>query len=98
MEILHFKAENTAQRNALEGLAYWIADSNYIKERHGANNPELDRVDKTIQLIFSELDALGVPFWVQNSVIFFASDWRRYKSNYADQWLLKNRNIDLRTS
>lgn len=95
---LFFKAENTAQRNALEGLAYWIADSNYIKERCGASDPELIQVDKTIKLIFSELDALGVPFWVQNSVVFFASDWRRYKSNYVEQWLLKNKNIDLHTS
>lgn len=95
MKHLFFKVENMEQKNALEGLAYWIADIEYIRERAGADDPELDKIRKTIKLCFSELDRLGVPFWVQNSVIYFAENWRRYKENYMDQWLLKNRNIDL---
>lgn len=92
---LYFKAENKAQRNALEGLAYWVADVNYIIERFGVDGPERESAHKSVLLAFQELDALGVPFWVQNSVVCFAENWRRYKSEYMDNWLLKNRNIDL---
>lgn len=92
---LYFKATK-AQRNALEGLAYWVADVNYIIERFGANDPEHERAHKSVLLAFQELDALGVPFWVQNSVVCFAENWRQYKSVYMTDWLLKNRNIDIK--
>lgn len=95
MKKLHFKVENIEQRNALEGLAYWVADVNYINERYGSNDPEFAKADKNVCLCFKTLDRLKVPFWVQNSVICFAENWRQYKSCYLDQWLLKNRNIDL---
>lgn len=83
------------QRNALEGLAYHIADSAYIKERYGANEPELKGVHETISSLFNELDKLHVPFWVQNSVIAFAENWRRYKDTYMDAYLKRERNIIL---
>lgn len=74
---------NRRQFRALEGLAYWIADAEYIKERFGSNDPEIKTCDVTIRkCIFPELDELGVPFWVQNSVIAFASNWRAYHSEY----------------
>lgn len=92
---MYFKVENIEQKRALEGLAYHIADANYIKERYGSDDPEYDKVNKNILLSFDILDALSVPFWVQNSVICFAEDWRRYKQVYIDQWLLNNRNIDI---
>lgn len=92
---LYFKVKNQEQRNALEGLAYHVADVNYIKERYGVNDPEFKKADKNVSCSFEHLDRLGVPFWVQNAVICFAEDWRQYKTNYLDNWLLKNRNIDL---
>lgn len=92
---LYFKAENREQINALHGLAYHVADVNYIKERYGCQDPEFTKADKNVSMTFETLDRLSVPFWVQNSVICFAENWRRYKSEYMDNWLLKNRNIDL---
>ena len=61
--MLRFDA-NTEQRRALEGLAYWIADANYILERYGVNEPEREIARKTIFSMFDELDVLRVPFWV----------------------------------
>lgn len=95
MKKLYFKAENIEQRNAIEGLAYWVANVNYIKERYGYNDPEFDRADKSVHLCFDTLDRLGVPFWVQNSVICFAENWRQYKQCYLYHWLLDNRNINI---
>lgn len=82
-----FKA-NRKQRAALLGLAYWIADSAYIRER-SPKDPELQVIHETIHSLFDELDALGVPFWVQNSVICFAEDWRRYRSQYIDGYIME---------
>lgn len=95
MNHLYFKCENKEQRNALEGLAYHVADVNYIAERFGRDEPEHEKAHQNVLLSFSVLDALGVPFWVQNSVIVFAENWRQYKSVYMRDWLLNNRNIDL---
>ena len=67
----------------------------YIKEKYGASDPEYSKADKNVLLAFETLDSLGVPFWVQNSVVCFSENWRRYKSEYLEDWLLKNRNIDL---
>lgn len=86
---------NRQQRNALEGLAYHIADNAYIKERYGDQEPELKGVHETICSLFDELDKLQVPFWVQNSVVAFAENWRRYKDTYMDAYLKRERNIIL---
>ena len=96
MNNLYFKVKNREQRNAIEALAYHVADVNYIKERFGSSDPEFKKADKNVLMTFETLDRLGVPFWVQNSVVCFAENWRRYKSEYADNWLFKNRNIDIR--
>ena len=95
MKKLYFKVENMDQVYALQGLAYHVADVNYIKEKYGASDPEYKKADSNVLYQFKILDSLGVPFWVQNSVICFAENWRRYKSEYLEDWLLKNRNIDI---
>ena len=89
--MLKFTA-NRKQKNALEGLAYWIADNAYIIERYGPKEPELKNVRKTISLILDELDSAGVPYWVQNSVICFAENWRNYKEKYLSD-VMKAKNI-----
>ena len=91
---LYYKVEKREIRNELEGLAYWVANVNYIKERFGADDPEYAQADKNVLFCFEMLDRLGVPFWVQNSVICFAENWRQYKSCYMKDWLFKNRNIE----
>lgn len=73
--MLQFTA-NREQTNALEGLKYWIAEQAATKERAPEDVGNLERVRKTLELVFSQLDRLRVPFWVQNSVICWAEDWR----------------------
>lgn len=81
MSKLQFIA-NPEQWKAMEALAYWVADVNYISERYGADDPEHEKAHKTVCMWFSDLDRLQVPFWVQNTVIFWAENWRRYKEEY----------------
>lgn len=71
--------------NALSGLAYRIADNSYMLERFGHDDAsiELGQNHKTILMLFDELDALQVPYWVQNAVMSWAEDWRQYKSGYV---------------
>lgn len=85
---------NSEQFSALEGLAYWVADASYMRERFGNDEPELERVRKTIDLCFSQLDRLSVPFWVQNSVVCWAENWRNTKRQYFSDFL-KNKSIFL---
>ena len=85
---------NKEQYSALEGLAYWIADAAYIKERYGNDDPELSQVDKTVRLNFDCLDRLNVPYWVQNTVICFAENWRQWQEIYLYNYL-KTKNITI---
>lgn len=82
--------------NKLCGLAFRIADNKYMLERFGAENTKTERElnHKTIYMLFDELDAARVPFWVQNTTISFANDWRRYKSECLYYWL-KARGVDV---
>ena len=89
--MLKFEYTNE-QRNALEGLAYRIADNAYMIERYGREEvqPELAENHKTICGLFETLDKLSVPFWVQNTVIFWAENWRDYKEQYFTTAMEKN--------
>ena len=77
--------------DALQGLAYRIADNSYMIERFGREDAsiELGQNRKTILELFDILDRLQVPYWVQNAVIDWAEDWRRYKKEYVYQALAK---------
>lgn len=94
MKKLFFEC-NRDQRSALEGLAYRIADTAYMRERFGSDEPELKQNEKTISGLFDELDRLGVPFWVQNSVICFSENWRKY-IQFGIFEPMKEKNIILR--
>lgn len=90
--MLYFKCTKE-QRKALEGLAYWVADENYIRERFGENDPDIKTCHDTItKCIFPECDRLNIPFWVQNSVICIGENWRKYKEFYFST-LLAEKNI-----
>lgn len=82
------------QGNALEGLAYRIADNAYMIERYGRQEAatELQQNHNTICGLFADLDRLQVPFWVQNTVIFWAENWRAYKEQYFSS-AMKQKNI-----
>lgn len=68
------------QRQKLHSLAYWIAEAAYTRERHPEDTDTLNRAEKTIKALFDELDKLQVPFTIQNQVIEFSRNWRRYKT------------------
>lgn len=69
-------AATREQRDELEGLAYWIADRAWSRERGELDEYEDSRTDNTIRAIFDALDRLAVPYWVQNAVCCWAEDWR----------------------
>lgn len=79
---------NKQQYSELEGLAYHIADLNYMREC-GENNAELELKRKTISFAFNQLDKSGVPFWVQNTVICWAEEWRNHLNEYLWQALAR---------
>lgn len=89
-----YRTINKEQLHALEGLAYWIADVNYITERWGADDPEHEVAHKTILMLFDKLDELEVPFSIQNAVICYFEEWRNYKRN-TTRGFLESRNIHL---
>ena len=73
------------QRDELEGLAYWVSDRAWSRERGELDEHEDHRTDTTIRAIFDALDGLCVPYWVQNTVCCWAEDWRRaMKENLRD--------------
>ena len=92
---LYFKMDQSIY-NKLCGLAFRIADNQYMIEKYGEKGSEVDRAQnhKTITLLFNELDAAGVPFWVQNYTIAFGNDWRRYKTEQLYYWL-RARGVDV---
>lgn len=84
---------NHDQYSAISGLAYWVADLHYMRERFGEDEPELSRAKATIEkCLFPQLDKLQVPFWVQNTVICWAENWRNTKKQYLTDFL-KSKNI-----
>lgn len=70
------------QRRALEGLAYWAAEQAYTRERFPADADTLRRADETICMNFDICDRLQVPYWVQNTVLCWAQNWRNTKTDY----------------
>lgn len=87
---------NQDNYNKLCGLAFRIADNKYMVERYGLKDTEAERAKnhKTIVMLFDELDAGGVPFWVQNYSIAFGENWRRYKTDHLYYWL-RARGVDM---
>ena len=75
------------QYSNLCNLAYFHADIHYLRERHPEEKGEIEKVHKTICFDFELLDALRVPFWVQNTVLAFSESWRRYKAEYLRDYL-----------
>lgn len=78
---------NAEQARELEYLARWRADLAYICERYGREDPETQISRKSIEFSFSRLDALRVPFFLQNAALAFGEDWRRQLQNDFFHWL-----------
>lgn len=84
--------------NHLDGIAYRAADNNYMVEKYGADGAAVEIAEnkQTVSGLFNALDAMGVPFWVQNAALAFGSNWRRYRSASLAAWL-QDRGITLQT-
>ena len=57
-------AATSEQRDELEGLAYWIADRAWSRERGKLDEDEDRRTGDTIRAIFDALDRLAVPYYL----------------------------------
>lgn len=75
---------NSAQLAELQGLAMHVAGLNYERERHGENQPEIVKFRDNVSYCLDACDRAGVPFWVQNIVLAWASDWRSYAQEYTE--------------
>ena len=78
---------DAAQLAELEGLASWQADLSYILERDGKETPETRRTRDNLEYCLVQLDALRVPFWLQNAALAFGRDWRRTRQTGLVQWI-----------
>lgn len=75
---------NFTQWKSLEALAYWTADREYLKEKYGADDPEVAVARGHSVDMVRELNELDVPKWVQSAVMTWAEDWRAYVEQYMD--------------
>lgn len=75
--MLNYTITKEAEKE-LRGLAYHIADLNHFLERYGAEDPDHALFKENVEHHFSRLDALQIPFALQNAVICYAENWRRY--------------------
>lgn len=92
MKTLSFVYDNDQLRE-LEALALWISNRAQLIEEAGPCDPCIPPIEKTLtECVFPALDRLGVPYWVQNSVICFAEDWRRAQREYFTAFL-RSKNI-----
>lgn len=84
---------NRQQYSELAGLAYHHSDLFYRLE-HCPNLPEGERIRdrQNVEQHFNALDALGVPFWVQNVVLLWSENWRNYAAGHMQEFL-KTKNI-----
>lgn len=80
------------QLNALEGLAHWIAELNWLRERKEEDAHWFEQARESIALCFKRCDVLGISFRTQNSVIVWAEDWRNLKREGVSD-MLKRKNI-----
>ena len=81
----------TEQYNELAGLAYHHADLQYRREHCKLNDGERERDAKNVEQHFPALDAMGTPYWVQNTVLLWSEDWKRYERGGMREYLrLKN--------
>ena len=77
---------NRAQYRALEGLAHWCYQAARCDAEHDTEGSEQAR--QTLATFPAQLDRLGIPYWVQNTVSAWAQDFRapgNIREAYLDQ-------------
>lgn len=77
------------QFKILAGLTYWIFEKAYTAERDPDDSEMLKNAGMSIKNCFDDADAACIPFWVQNAVIAYAENWRKYKNSYFDAEMAK---------
>ena len=83
------------QYRALEGLAHWCYQAARCTAENDAEGSEQAR--QTLATFPAELDALGIPWWIQNAVSAWAQDFRapgNIRVAYLDQ-MLKGRGVSV---
>ena len=83
------------QYRALEGLAHWCYQAARCAAENDAEGVEQAR--QTLATFPRELDALRIPWWIQNAVSVWAQDFRapgNIRDAYLDQ-LLKRRGVSV---
>ena len=83
------------QYRALEGLAHWCYQAARCTAENDAEGSEQAR--QTLATFPAELDALNIPWWIQNAVSVWAQDFRapgNIREAYLDQ-LLKRRGVSV---
>lgn len=83
------------QYSELAGLAFHRASDARNSERDDLNAGEREQDAENVKQHFHVLDALGVPYWVQNVVLLWSENWRRYERSYLREYL-KQKNITVR--
>lgn len=86
---------NRKQYSALEGLAHWCYQAARCEAEGDAHGIEQAR--KTLELFPAQLDALNIPWWMQNAVSAWAQDFRspgNIREAYLDQ-MLSRRCVDV---
>jgi len=83
------------QYAALEWLAHWCYQAARCAAENDAEGSEQAR--QTLATFPAELDALGIPWWIQNAVSAWAQDFRapgNIREAYLDQ-ILKRRGVSV---
>ena len=86
---------NRTQFRALEELAHWCYQAARCAAENDAEGAEQAR--QTLATFPAELDALNIPWWIQNAVSVWAQDFRapgNIREAYLDQ-MLSRRCVDV---
>lgn len=87
---------NSRQLSILEGIAYRIADINFLKAKYGDDaEHEIEASRKTMKSLFADADRENIPFFVQNTVICYFEDFTKYLETSVTSYLTNHKHYDI---
>lgn len=94
--MLQYKLNNK-QEMILEGMAYRIADINYLKERYKPEEVkhELETSRRTLEGLIKEADKESIPYWVQNIILVKYENWRLWFETTVRDFLKKQEHYSI---
>lgn len=66
------------QSNILSGIMYAAADIEYITEKYGPEEPELQAARRNLDSWLDDATYTGTPAALVNHALSYGSSWRRY--------------------